>query len=335
MRFDVRFDYSAPAFQRQFEDSLQRTGLGRTEALVIHDLEPRELGGLDNAREHLGVLRGGGFPALQALRAAGTIRAFGAGVNAAEDGEDVVLKDQWNVEYVDALLSMHEGTEGADRGIDFFLLANMYSLLNLSAHDLGILDKCQQSGVGVVVGGPYSSGILATGADPKCGGPAYYNYMPASEAVLVKTRRIEAVCERYNVPLIAAGALVEVGVVWVVLDGRGTRSRGSGCSWSWGHVVAMMGSRYAGLCGLWAFVCGVFSVVPTALGHVFYDMLCGLGCAALWFEAKDIYHSKHMTPCDPICLLRWVDIPRTSHRHRPHLPCTSLQRFSFPSAIRQ
>ena len=155
MRFDVRFDYSAPAFQRQFEDSLQRTGLGRSEALVIHDLEPRELGGLDKAREHLGVLRGGGFPKLQAMRAAGTIRAFGAGVNAAEDGEDVALKDQWNVEYVDALLTMHEGIEGDDRGIDFFLLANMYSLLNLSAHDLGILDKCEQSGVGIVVGGPY------------------------------------------------------------------------------------------------------------------------------------------------------------------------------------
>ena len=40
LHMGVVFDYSGPAIQRQYEDSLQRTGLGRIESLVIHDLEP-------------------------------------------------------------------------------------------------------------------------------------------------------------------------------------------------------------------------------------------------------------------------------------------------------
>ena len=46
------------------------------------------------------------------------------------------------------------------------LRANMHSLLNAEAKDLGILEKCEAAGVSLIVGGPFSSGILATGADP-------------------------------------------------------------------------------------------------------------------------------------------------------------------------
>ena len=177
----VEFDYTGAAIERQLEDILQRTGLGRIESLVIHDLEPtphRRLevraggetveldDGLAAAERHLVELRdGGGFAALQRLRREGKIRAFGAGMNIDEGGEDPQKKRAWNRAYVDALLELGDRGDG-ERGIDFLLIANMHSLLNAEAKDLGILEKCEAAGVSLIVGGPFSSGILATGADP-------------------------------------------------------------------------------------------------------------------------------------------------------------------------
>lgn len=68
----------------------------------------------------------------------------------------------------------------------------------------GILDECLRAGISVIVGGPYSSGILATGADPPDGRAPNYNYQPASDEVRARCRRIEAVCRKHRVPLIAA-----------------------------------------------------------------------------------------------------------------------------------
>lgn len=205
----IRYDYTSDAFERQLADSLQRTGLGRMDSLVVHDLEPVSFhdpakadDGVSTARVHLAALRTSGFGALQRMRAAGTIGAFGAGINSVEDGEDPEVKRGWNREYAHALLTMHEGS--GERGIDFLLLANMHSLLNSDARDIGILSACAARGVSVIIGGPYSSGILATGADPAGGGEPMYNYLPASAEVRARTRRIEATCARHGVPLIAA-----------------------------------------------------------------------------------------------------------------------------------
>ena len=52
----------------------------------------------------------------------------------------------------------------------------------------------------MVAGGPYNSGILAVG--PRAG--ATFNYRAASSAMMQKAQRINAVCERYEVPLKAA-----------------------------------------------------------------------------------------------------------------------------------
>ena len=51
-----------------------------------------------------------------------------------------------------------------------------------------------------MIGGPYNSGILATG--PKPG--AFYNYDPAPQDILDKVGRIQAVCERHGVRLVDA-----------------------------------------------------------------------------------------------------------------------------------
>ena len=50
-------------------------------------------------------------------------------------------------------------------------MANIYSLLNITAWADGLLDLCAERGVGAVIGGPFSSGILA--GDPREGTHVY------------------------------------------------------------------------------------------------------------------------------------------------------------------
>ena len=76
-----------------------------------------------------------------------------------------------------------------------------------SRHVPTVLEQCEEKGVGVVVGGVFSSGVAATGAVPG----AYYNYAPADEAVLQRVRAIQAVCARHGVPLPAAALQFPLG----------------------------------------------------------------------------------------------------------------------------
>jgi D-threo-aldose 1-dehydrogenase len=77
--------------------------------------------------------------------------------------------------------------------------------------DQDVLDEefpaCVERGIGFVIGAVFASGILAKGAVPG----ARYAYAEAPEAVLEKTRRIQAVCDRYGVPLPAAALQFPLG----------------------------------------------------------------------------------------------------------------------------
>ena len=86
-----------------------------------------------------------------------------------------------------------------DRRNHCFLLAGRYTLLDQSSLD-SFLPLCTERGIGIIIGGPYNSGILATGATPG----ARYDYAPAAPAILERTSAIEAVCARHGVPLRAA-----------------------------------------------------------------------------------------------------------------------------------
>ncbi|KAH8099240.1 D-arabinose 1-dehydrogenase [Aureococcus anophagefferens] len=199
--FSVTFDYSGAAFKTQLRDSLQRTGLARR---VARHPRPRaqraqERRRPDGRRDDEAPPRRAGVVGLRgALRAArvGRDPAFGAGANADEAGEDAAAKAAYNADYVNQLFALGDEAPGG-RGLDFLLIANCYSLLNFSA--AGILDECEKRGVAVVIGGPFSSGILATGPDPPRG-TAMYNYRPASDDVRATARRIEAICKRHGVP---------------------------------------------------------------------------------------------------------------------------------------
>jgi D-threo-aldose 1-dehydrogenase len=79
---------------------------------------------------------------------------------------------------------------------------------------------CEVRGVGIVVGGPYNSGVLATGPRPG----VHYNYAPAPDWVLDKAARLRAVCESHGVRLVDAAfqfPLRHPAVVSVIPGGQG------------------------------------------------------------------------------------------------------------------
>ncbi len=173
--FTPRIDYSYDGTMRSFEDSLQRLGTDRVDILFLHDCDRRNHG--DAYRDRFREAMAGAYRALIALREQGAVRAVGAGLN------------EWE--------ACQEFAEAGD--FDCFLLAGRYTLLDQASLD-SFLPLCQQRGIGIILGGPYNSGILATGAVEG----AMYDYAPASPAILERTRAIERVCLRHAVPLRAA-----------------------------------------------------------------------------------------------------------------------------------
>jgi D-threo-aldose 1-dehydrogenase len=171
--FETVFDYGYDGVMRSFEDSLQRLGLNRVDLLLIHDLDGWHHKRAAAVDAYFAQLVTGGWRALSELRDAGAIGGIGAGFNTM--GTIPRYLDHFD--------------------IDFFLIAMRYTLL-----EQGVLDRefprCAERGVGIVIGGGYNSGILATGAVPG----AMYNYEPAGPAVLERVAKIERVCARWNVP---------------------------------------------------------------------------------------------------------------------------------------
>ena len=176
--FKPVFDYSHDGILRSWDASLQRLGLSRVDLLYVHDVGVQTHGSAHPAMWHQ-LTVGGGFRALQRLRDEGSITGFGLGVN-----EIAVC--------LDAMQHAH---------LDVLLLAGRYTLLEQEALD-ELLPGTRAAGTAVVVGGPYNSGILAAGT--RSNATPLYNYAPAPADVLARVARIEAVCERHDVPLAAA-----------------------------------------------------------------------------------------------------------------------------------
>ena len=191
-----RFDYSHDGVLRSLETSLERLGLDRVDLLYVHDLDIFTHGSEAAKQARLDDFMAGGYRALVRLRDEGLIAGFGAGVN------------EW--EPCDWLL---------DRGdFDIFLLAGRFTLLEQGA--LGFMDKAASQGVGVVIGGPYNSGVLATGPRPG----AHYNYAPAPQTVLDRVARLQALCEGHGIRLVDAAfrfPLLHPATVSVIPGGQG------------------------------------------------------------------------------------------------------------------
>ena len=194
--FALRFDYSYDGTMRSIEDSLQRLGLERVDIAFIHDCDvfthgPRHQPGIfETAMD-------GAWRALDRLRSEGVVKAIGVGVN------------EWQV--------CHEALRRRD--FDCFLLAGRYTLLEQESLD-AFLPLCEERDVAIVLGGGYNSGILATGAVQG----AKYNYSPAPEPILERTRWIEEVCRAHGVSLKAAALQFVLAHPAIKTNIPGTRS---------------------------------------------------------------------------------------------------------------
>ncbi len=181
----IVFDYTYDGVMRSYEASRDRIGVANSDILLVHDVCVFSQGSQEMSDAKVRELfDGGGYKALTELRDAGEIAAIGAGVN------------EWQV--CERLLGLGD--------FDGFLLAGRYTLLEQEALD-SFLPLCEQRDVGIILGGPYNSGILATGAVPG----AKYNYADAPEDILDRVRKIEAVCAAHNTPLIAAALQFVLG----------------------------------------------------------------------------------------------------------------------------
>lgn len=182
-------DYSADATLRSIEDSLKRLQTDRVEMVWVHDLAQDFYG--DQWIARFEEARTGAFRALDRLRGEGVIGAWGLGVNRAEA--------------VELLLDLEEPRP------DGSLLAGRYTLLDHEKALERLMPKVVERDLGIVVGGPYSSGALV-------GGPNF-EYAPATPAILDKVARIKAIADRHGVSMKAAGlqfSLAHPGVAAVI-----------------------------------------------------------------------------------------------------------------------
>lgn len=170
------FDYSYDAIMRSYDDSQQRLGLRKIDLLYVHDIGPVTHGEA-NAYHWEALTKGGGFRALQELKAHGEIAGFGLGVN------------EWQV--------IRDSLEETD--LDCCMLAGRYSLLDRDAEDT-FLPLASRRNVALALGGVYNSGILAA---PK-GGRRKFNYADAPAEIVAKVEALRSVCDDHNVPLAAA-----------------------------------------------------------------------------------------------------------------------------------
>lgn len=191
-----RYDYTHDGVMRSLEASFERLGVDRIDILFAHDLDVFTHGSPEARDERLAEFMASGYKALLALREEGVVKAIGAGINEWQSAEIMARKGDF----------------------DLFLLAGRYTLLEQEALD-SFLPLCVERGIGIVLGGPYNSGILASGPRPG----AFYNYSEAPAAVIDKVARIEAVCRRHGVALIEAALnfpLMHPAVVSVIPGGQ-------------------------------------------------------------------------------------------------------------------
>lgn len=179
----MRFDYSYDGAMRSLEQSALRLGVDRLDIVLIHDVDVWTHG-QDMIERRFSEAMDGAYRALDDLRSAGAVKAIGVGVNEAGMCERFARAGDF----------------------DTMLLAGRYSLLEQPAL-ASFMPLAQEKGIGLMLGGVFNSGILATG--PIAG--AKYNYRPAPPDILARVAAIEAVCTRHGVPLRRAALQFPLG----------------------------------------------------------------------------------------------------------------------------
>ena len=172
--FQCCFDYSSEGLERSYIDSTLRLGINQIDLLVIHDLDHGYHG--KNVNQKLKELESG-VEWLNKMKASGLIKGFGAGIN--------------DIQMMPVFMQLFD--------LDFFLVAMPYTLLDQSPLE-DIFPACKKREIGIIIGSPYSSGILAAGSNYE----STYGYTPPENEILKKVKAIESICKEFDVPLKAA-----------------------------------------------------------------------------------------------------------------------------------
>ncbi|MFB7343252.1 aldo/keto reductase [Streptomyces hydrogenans] len=170
----ILHEWTADATERSIEDSLKRLRTDHLDVVWVHDIAQdfhgdAWLGTFEEART-------GAFRVLSRLRDEGVIKAWGLGVNKTEP--------------IELTLALDEPRP------DGFLLAGRYTLLDHEHALTRLLPMAQEQGVGMVVGGPYSSGILAGGT--------HFEYQEAPAHIIERVARLKELTAQHGVSIKAA-----------------------------------------------------------------------------------------------------------------------------------
>lgn len=165
-------DYTYDGTMRAMEQSLLRLGRDHIDIVLVHDLDVWTHG--EALEGYYEEAMGGAVRALTDLREQKVIAGYGVGVNEADMAERFAR----------------------DCDPDAILLAGRYSLLEQPAL-ASFLPLMQERNIGVILGGVFNSGILATGAIPG----ARYNYQEAPPEIAARVQQIDDVCQRHGIPL--------------------------------------------------------------------------------------------------------------------------------------
>ncbi|MFQ3543031.1 aldo/keto reductase [Halobacillus rhizosphaerae] len=167
-------DYSEDATKRSIEQSLERLKTDRLDFVFVHDVSPdfhgdEWLGKFEEARK-------GAFRVLTRMREEGVIQSWGLGVNTTEP--------------IELAMGLEETKP------DLCLSATQYTLLQHEHALQRMMKKAEENHVGIVVGGPYNSGVLLGGE--------HYNYEKAPKKIVEQVNQLNEIGQKYNVPLKAA-----------------------------------------------------------------------------------------------------------------------------------
>jgi D-threo-aldose 1-dehydrogenase len=184
LEFNAVLDYSYDGAMRSFEQSLLRLGLSRIDVLLIHDVDVHTHGSREACDRCFDQAMDGAYRALLELRQSGDVAAIGVGVNESD-------------------MCARFARAG---DFDCMLLAGRYTLLEQGALD-EFLPLCEAKNIGVLAGGTFNSGILASG--PRQG--SKYNYAEAPAPVRERVARLGEVCRAHGVPLAAAAIQFPLG----------------------------------------------------------------------------------------------------------------------------
>ena len=202
----ARFDYSREGVLRSLESSLERLRRTRVDILLLHDVG-RETHGAQHERMLRQALDEA-LPAMAHLKATGVCRAIGIGVNEAAVCLEILPRFP----------------------LDYLLLAGRYTLLeqNLGATGPGggVLEEALRRGVGVLIGGPYNSGLLAAANAPG----QTYNYRPVDALTRQRAERVYGICAEEGVDVGAAALqfpLAHPAVVSVIAGIRSAQEAAS------------------------------------------------------------------------------------------------------------